>query len=94
VPVAEKYDLRAVYLFGSYARNEATESSDILIDRTGSNVKSLFDLGGLYNDLCASVGNEVDLITTYALTQDGKNDKTPFFTENIIRERVSIYEQK
>ena len=95
-PVAEKYDLRAVYLFGSYARNEATESSDIdiLIDRTGSKVKSLFDLGGLYNDLCASVGSEVDLITTYALTQDGENDRTPYLTENIMRERVSIYEQQ
>ena len=47
-PVAQKYDLRAVYLFGSYARNEATEESDIdlLIDRTGSKIKSMFDMGG------------------------------------------------
>ncbi len=36
--VAQKYELREVYLFGSYARNEATEKSDIdfLIDRTDS----------------------------------------------------------
>lgn len=94
-PVAKKYNLHAVYLFGSYARNEATESSDVdvLVDRTGSKVKSLFDMGGLYNDLCASVGKEVDLVTTYALTQDGENDRTPWFTENVMRERVSIYEQ-
>lgn len=34
-PIAKKYGLRAVYLFGSYARNEATEDSDVdlLIDR-------------------------------------------------------------
>ena len=34
VPIAARYNLPAVYLFGSYARNEATEESDvdILID--------------------------------------------------------------
>ena len=37
-PVAEKYQLRAVYLFGSYAKGEATDDSDvdILVDRTDS----------------------------------------------------------
>ena len=28
-PVAEKYALRAVYVFGSYARNEADSESDV-----------------------------------------------------------------
>ena len=28
-PVAEKYRLRAVYVFGSYARGEAREDSDV-----------------------------------------------------------------
>lgn len=28
-PLAEKYNLSAVYLFGSYARGEADENSDI-----------------------------------------------------------------
>lgn len=28
-PVAEKYGLRSVYLFGSYARGDATEESDV-----------------------------------------------------------------
>jgi predicted nucleotidyltransferase len=95
-PVARKYDLRAVFVFGSYARNEATDGSDVdvLIDRTDSKVKSMFDMGGLYNDLCDSIGKEVDLVTTYALTQDGEHDRTPWFTENVMRERVSIYEQR
>lgn len=36
-PIAQRYGLRAVYLFGSYARGAATEDSDIdlLIDTTG-----------------------------------------------------------
>jgi hypothetical protein len=49
-------------------------------------------MGGMYNDLYDSIGKEVDLVTTYALTQDGENDRTPWFTENVMRERVSIYE--
>jgi predicted nucleotidyltransferase len=41
IPVAVKYQLRAVYLFGSYAKGEATDESDvdILVDKTGSTVK-------------------------------------------------------
>lgn len=47
VPVAEKYELKAVYIFGSYARGEATDDSDvdILVDRDGSKIKSMFDMG-------------------------------------------------
>ena len=46
-PIANKYHLKAVYLFGSYARGTATESSDIdlLIDTSGTELKSLFALG-------------------------------------------------
>ena len=38
MPVAKRYGLSAVYLFGSYARGEATSKSDIdlLIDTSGS----------------------------------------------------------
>ena len=96
VPVAKKYNLRAVYLFGSYARNEASDESDIdiLIDRTDSKIKSLFEMGGLHNDLCESIGKDVDLITTHALFQDGGNERAPWFTETVIKERVPIYEQQ
>ena len=95
-PVAKKYNLRAAYLFGSYARNEASDESDIdiLIDRTDSKIKSLFEMGGLYNDLCESIGRDVDLITTHALFQDNGNERTPWFTETVIKERVPVYEQR
>ena len=29
IPIAQKYNIPAVYIFGSYARNEATENSDV-----------------------------------------------------------------
>ena len=46
-PVAKKHNLKAVYLFGSYAKGCATESSDVdlLIDTSGTSIQTLFDLG-------------------------------------------------
>lgn len=48
-PVAEKYKLKAVYVFGSYARGEAREDSDVdlLVDTDGAGITSLLTLGGL-----------------------------------------------
>ena len=91
-PVAEKYGLREVYLFGSYARSEATEQSDvdILIDRTGSKIRGMFEMGGLYEDLCASIGKEVDLVTTQTLEQSSTKRRSPLFIQNIQAERMRL----
>ena len=69
-PVAEKYHLRAVYLFGSYAKGTATESSDIdlLIDTTGTSIKSLLQLSTVYCDLEEALGKKVDVLTLGQLT--------------------------
>lgn len=93
-PIAEKYGLKAVYLFGSYARNEATDDSDvdILIDRTDSKIRSIFDMGGLYSDLQESIGKEIDLITSQTLEQASTRKRMPLFIENLYSERVKIYE--
>ena len=92
-PIAKKYGLRAVYLFGSYARNEATEDSDVdlLIDRTGSKVKGMFDMGGLYLDLQESIGKEIDLVTLQTLEQESTRRRTPAFVSNLNAQRVQIY---
>ena len=92
-PVAEKYGLRAVYVFGSYARNEANDDSDIdiLIDRTGSKVRGMFDMGNLYHDLRESIGCEIDLVTTHTLQQRSTQSRVPAFVEAVQTERVQIY---
>ena len=48
-PVAKQYGVKAVFLFGSYARGEAREDSDIdlLVDTSGTNLSSLLSLGAL-----------------------------------------------
>ena len=52
-PVAVKYKLKAVYLFGSYARGTANDDSDIdlLIDTTDTDLDTLFKLGALYDEI-------------------------------------------
>ena len=92
-PVALKYELPAVYLFGSYAKGEATEASDvdILVDKTGTTIKGLFAMGGLYNDLSEAVGKQIDLVTTGALEQESTRERTPWFYENLNNEKVKIY---
>lgn len=93
-PVAQKYRLRSVYLFGSYARNEANENSDVdlLIDRDGSIIRGMFDMGGLYNDLRESVGKEIDLVTMQTLDQPSTQQRTPWFVENLRGEMIKLYE--
>ena len=93
-PIARKYHIPAVYLFGSYARDEADESSDIdvLIEREGSTIKSLFDLGAFYNELNETLDKSVDVVTTDSINQPDARRRNPWIEGNIQRERVVIYE--
>lgn len=93
-PIAKKHSLKAVYLFGSYARGEATAESDVdvLIDRAGSTIKSLFDLGALYNDLTQSIGKSVDIVTLDALEQSPANRSSKIFSTIVKKEARAIYE--
>jgi predicted nucleotidyltransferase len=92
-PVALKYSIPTVYLFGSYARGDATEESDvdILVDKTGTDLIGLFAMGGLYNDLSEAVGKPIDLVTTSALEQECTKERTPWLVENLKNERMKIY---
>ena len=49
-PIAEEYKIDRVCLFGSYARGEATDKSDIDLIVGKGNFKG-FKFGGLYEDL-------------------------------------------
>ena len=96
-PVAMEYRLPAVYLFGSYARGEATEDSDVdlLVDLTGTQVKGLFSmtspwtLGSLYSDLEEALGKNVDLLTVGAL-EENRSEKD-WFRDAVLKERVRVY---
>ena len=91
-PVARKYGLRAVYLFG-YARGTAADSSDIdlLIDTTGTDIKSLIGLAAVYCELEEALGKAIDLITVSSLEQPIQRPSEASFRANVINERVSLY---
>jgi hypothetical protein len=93
LPIARKYDIPAVYIFGSYARGDATDDSDVdvLIQRKGSTIRTALDMGGLYNDLDESLGKSLDLVTTETLEQEDTKERTPWFVDNLLKERRLIY---
>ena len=93
VPIARKYRLKAVFLFGSYARGTATESSDVdlMIDTAGTDLDTLFKLGALYDELSRAFGKKIDLITVSSLEQPAIRESEIAFRENIIRERKNLY---
>jgi len=92
-PIAEKHSLKAVYLFGSYARGAATEHSDIdlIIDTSGTEIKSLLGLAAVYCDLEEALAKPVDLITVSSLEQRSQMPSDVRFRSNIENERVNIY---
>lgn len=92
--VAKKYNIPAVYIFGSYARGEATDESDVdvLIQVQGSIIKGWL-LGGVYEDLRLSLGKDLDLVTMEALEHESTVQQTPWFVENVRSEMMKIYEQ-
>lgn len=90
--ILEKYRIPAMYLFGSYARGNATEDSDIdfLIDTTGTDLTSLLRLGALYCDLEEAFQKPIDLITVGAIMQESTMESDIDFRNTVLRERVRL----
>ena len=86
-PVTKQYGVKAIFLFGSYARGEAREDSDIdlLVD-------SLLSLGALYCDLEAALQKPIDLITVSALEQRAQMPSEEMFRETVMKEKLNVYD--
>ena len=92
-PVAKRYGVKAVFLFGSYARGEAREDSDIvLVDTSGTNLRTLLSLGTLYCDLEAALQKPINLITVSALEQRAQMPSEEMFKETVMKERLNVYD--
>lgn len=81
-PIAESYGVERIFLFGSYARGEATPTSDIDFRVDKGRVKG-FAFGGLINALSEALDKDVDVVTTASLDQD--------FLDYISKEEVLLY---
>ena len=62
MPVLASHGIREVYLFGSYARGEANNESDVDIYCESGDVASLLNQIDLEEELEKALGKEVDLI--------------------------------
>jgi len=62
--IAPKYGIESVYLFGSYARGDASEDSDLDFRIVGGNFRSLYDLIAFRLELEDTLGREVDVVQT------------------------------
>ncbi len=92
VPIAKRHSVSRVFLFGSYARGEADEKSDIDIRIDSDNLRNLFALGGLYADLEDAFGKSLDLVTTSSLRENKNDPVTKKLIKNIKRDERLIYE--
>mgnify|MGYP001783950488 FL=1 len=82
-PIASRHGVAALYLFGSYARGEATPSSDLDFRIEKGNVRSLWQFASLQLDLEKGFSKDLDVLTTQMLTPD--------FLNRIRPEEVLIY---
>jgi predicted nucleotidyltransferase len=80
--LAASHGARNIRIFGSVARGEADESSDVdfLVDMEPG--RTLLDMGGLLMDLQALLGRQVDIISARGLT--------PSIRDQVLREAVSL----
>lgn len=80
--IAKRYGGRNVRVFGSVARGEADEQSDIdfLVDMEPG--RSLLDLGGLLMDLQEALGCNVDIVTERGLK--------PRIRERVLKEAIEL----
>ena len=85
-PIASRYGVEKMYLFGSRARGENGQNSDFDFFIHAGKIRDLFQLSGLMNDLRTSLESDVDIITAGALRDDD------IFAPEIKRDGVLVYE--
>ena len=90
-PVFEEYGVEKAYVFGSYARGDYNENSDIDIIIVAKNIRSLLIIGAILEALKQVLQKEVDLIEEECFEDDEMDDVDKDFYNTIKKERVKIY---
>jgi hypothetical protein len=84
IEICRQNDVRKVGAFGSAARGEATEQSDIDLLVEFAKPKSLLAMVKLERQIAKALGRKVDLLTEAALS--------PYLRDGILRDLRVIYE--
>ena len=83
-PIAEKYGIKAIYLFGSYARGEADENSDLDFLVFGGENFKLTRIFALAEDLREVLKKNVDVFEINEINRDSD------FYHTIMKERLLV----
>ena len=83
-PIASKYQISEIYLFGSYARGEATKESDLDFLVFGGDQFRLTMIFAVAEDLRKAFGKDVDVFEIHEVNQDST------FYQTIMKERLLV----
>jgi predicted nucleotidyltransferase len=84
-PVLRKYGIKRASVFGSYARGDATEESDVdILVTLGTQPLSAWDLVALKDELSAHLDKEVDIVSDRSVV--------PYFRDSIYQNLHLVYE--
>lgn len=96
--ILKKYGIEKAYIFGSYARGEANQQSDVDIMIKKGNLKTLLQLSALAYEIEQTLKKQIDIVIEETYTKDIKYDsetiklaKNIFYNE-VKKERLNIYE--
>lgn len=87
IPIAKQYNISKVYLFGSYARGEEDENSDMDIALDLEDVSKYMDI---YGTLSSIFSGNVDIL----LVSDLLSPRTNFGSlvkKNFLNDRILLY---
>jgi len=83
-PLAEKYHVKEIYLFGSYARGEANADSDLDFLVFGGEEFKLTNILALGEELRELLNKRVDIFEIREVNQDSD------FYRNVMKEKVLV----
>ena len=83
-PLAEKYHIKEVYIFGSYARGEANGNSDVDVLAVGDKDFKLTNILAFGYELSIAFGRDVDAYEMREIKTDSD------FYKAVMKERVKV----
>ena len=86
-PICTAHKIQKLWLFGSYARGEAREDSDVDFHIKVNEGTTLFQLGGIYADLEEAMGKEIDIITRIP-------EELEIFKKYVERDEILLYDSQ
>ncbi len=93
-PIFRDYGVKRAYIFGSYARGEQTDDSDVDIMIDKGRLNSLFQLCGLRDDLSETLQKKVDILTAQSLEYRCETDTNQKLKQSLVEEEVLLYEER